>query len=488
MASLTVVATARDAVSSGLVESLGTLPSVASILLLGAEQVELRNSPKVAFLDADLFSGEGVSRVLDRTRDDYILGVFPGSHVRFVGRALDRFVSVARDSGAGLVYSDFVDEIAGEPHDHPLPDYQRGSIRDEFDFGPVIVVSKDEATKALKKHGGIDRGLRWGGFYDLRLKLSIESGILRIPEPLYSRTSADRGEGSSKQFDYVDPRNREYQLEMEAVATEHLKRIGACLPSHFEAVPQPDAGCQFDASIVIPVRNRERTIGDAVASALSQTGSLRFNVIVVDNHSTDKTTGIIRQLAERDPRLIHLIPAQTGLGIGGCWNEAIYSPSCGRVAVQLDSDDLYRDQNTLARMVRMFEEHQYGMVIGAYTIVDFDLKEIPPGLIDHREWTRENGRNNALRINGFGAPRAFWVPLLRQLGFPNVSYGEDYAVGLRISREYEIGRIYESLYYARRWEGNSDARLDRATANRYDTYKDRLRTIEIEARQRSNRQ
>ena len=240
------------------------------------------------------------------------------------------------------------------------------------------------------------------------------------------------------------------------------------------------------ASVVIPVRNRERTIAEAVRSALSQQANFDFNVIVVDNHSTDNTTAILAELAREDERLVHLIPQRRDLGIGGCWNEAIYSEHCGEYAVQLDSDDLYASEQTLAKVVAVFDEGQYAMVIGSYTIVNFDLKEVPPGLIDHREWTRDNGRNNALRINGLGAPRAFYVPLLRETGLPNVSYGEDYAAALRISREYEIGRIYESLYFARRWEGNSDAALPLQTANRYDYYKDYLRTVEIEARRRMN--
>jgi glycosyltransferase involved in cell wall biosynthesis len=234
---------------------------------------------------------------------------------------------------------------------------------------------------------------------------------------------------------------------------------------------------------VIPVRNRERTIADAVRSALGQRTGFAFNVLVVDNHSTDRTGALLEELAAQDPRVVRLVPDRTDLGIGGCWNHAVYSPLCGEYAVQLDSDDLYADEGTLERMVGHFQQGPYAMVIGSYTIVSFDLQEIPPGLIDHREWTRENGRNNALRINGLGAPRAFFVPLLRQIGLPNVSYGEDYAAALRISREYEVGRIYDPVYLARRWEGNSDAALPLATANRYDAYKDHVRTVEILARQ-----
>jgi glycosyltransferase involved in cell wall biosynthesis len=272
---------------------------------------------------------------------------------------------------------------------------------------------------------------------------------------------------------------------MEHIATAHLKRAGAYLEPQFEAVTLGAESFPVRASVVIPVRNRERTIRDAATSALSQKTDFQFNVIVVDNHSTDRTTEILSELADKNARLVHLRPSRRDLGIGGCWNEAIYSEHCGQYAVQLDSDDLYKDEHTLAKIIAKFDEG-YAMVIGSYSIVNFDLEEIPPGLIDHREWTRENGRNNALRINGLGAPRAFYVPVLRQTGFPNTSYGEDYAVALAVSRRYEIGRMYESIYFARRWEGNSDAALPLLTANRYDAYKDFLRTTEILARKKVN--
>ncbi len=350
----------------------------------------------------------------------------------------------------------------------------------------MILFSKRASDVAVTRHGPIDNRLRWAGLYELRLKLSIDSTALRIPEPLYTRIPADRRASGERQFDYVDPRQRDYQIEMEQVATEHLKRIGAYLAPEFRTPPRSEQDFPVRASIVIPVRNRERTVKGAVNSALSQRAPFEFNVIVVDNHSTDRTAEILQEIASRDDRLIHLRPPRNDLEIGGCWNEAIYSSHCGECAVQLDSDDLYTDENTLETIVAMFDEGPYAMVIGSYRIVNFELQEIPPGLIDHREWTRENGRNNALRINGLGAPRAFYVPVLRKIGFPNASYGEDYAVALRISRDYEIGRIYEPIYFARRWEGNSDAALPLATANRYDAYKDHLRTVEILARKRMN--
>jgi hypothetical protein len=336
----------------------------------------------------------------------------------------------------------------------------------------VVAVSLAAAREA-----GLETDLRWGALYDLRLRLSEKAPIVRIPEPLYAASAVE----ALSQFDYVDPRRREYQVEMERIATAHLLRIGAHLPPSFLSVAPPAEGFPVEASVVIPVRNRERTVKDAVSSALAQKASFPFNVIVVDNHSTDRTTEILR--AVDDPRLVHLVPERRDLGIGGCWNEAVSSPRCGRYVVQLDSDDLYAHDGVLSRVIEELRRGPYAMVVASYSMVDFALKEIPPGLIDHREWSRENGRNNALRVNGFGAPRAFDTAVLRRVGFPNVSYGEDYAVSLRISRDYEIGRIYESVYLCRRWEGNSDAALPRETQNRYDAYKDWLRTVEIAARQ-----
>jgi hypothetical protein len=475
------------------IRALAASPIVAAIFLGGSAGNRVpfvaQGASKIRILDAGLFSETGITRLLESTETSHLMLLLRGGAIHFAGdAAINRMLAVAQDSGAGLVYSDFTDDLAGSTETHPLIDYQPGSIRDNFDFGSAVLVSREAALSALKNHRDVDAAIRWGGFYDLRLKLSIDSELLRIPEALYRRTPVDTRETGARQFDYVDPSQREYQLEMERIATEHLKRIGAYLAPSFEELQPVAEQHPVRASVIIPVRNRERTIADAVQSAVSQKAPFDFNVIVVDNHSTDGTTRTVAGLARDHRNVVHLIPQRLDLGIGGCWNEAIYSPHCGSIVVQLDSDDLYAGEDALARIVQKFDEGPYAMVIGAYTIVNFDLEEIPPGLIDHREWSRDNGRNNALRINGLGAPRAFYVPVLREFGFPNTSYGEDYAVGLRISREYEIGRIYDSLYFARRWEGNSDARLDIATANRYDVYKDRLRTIEIRARQRKNRQ
>jgi hypothetical protein len=414
-------------------------------------------------------SSASIQRLLDAADSDVLFIGDPSVDIEPGPRMFDRMAQVMRETGAGWVYADAVG--------HPRIDYQRGSIRDRFDFGPVVGLSVQAARQS-----GFDSTWKWGGLYDLRLRISEKSAIVRIPEPLYNASLADAGPTNQKQFDYVDPRNRDYQIEMERIATAHLKRIGAWLPPHFEKVPVVAETYPVKASVVIPVRNRERTILDAVRSALVQRADFEFNVIVVDNHSTDRTTAMLRGIG--DSRVKHIVPQRRDLGIGGCWNEAIYSRECGQYAVQLDSDDLYLNEGVLRRIVAELEAGPYAMVIGSYTMVDFLLKEVPPGLIDHREWSRENGRNNALRVNGLGAPRAFNTSILRRIGFPNVSYGEDYAVALRISRDYEIGRIYDSVYLCRRWEGNSDSSLPLEVANRYDFYKDWLRTIEIQARTR----
>lgn len=420
---------------------------------------------EISYLDDH--SSAAIHRALAAANSDVLFLGDPRSTVEPGARMFARMAQVIRDTGAGIVFSDSTDR--------PRIDYQRGSVRDNFDFGSVIAISVPAARTA-----GVDPGWKWGGLYDLRLRLSEAAPIVRVPEPLYKAAPADIRPLAQSQFDYVDPRNREFQIEMERIVTAHLKRIGAWLEPRFKPIPPAPVEFPLKASVVIPVRNRERTIRDAVQSVLGQKTGFSFNVIVIDNHSTDDTTRILRGIG--DPRLRHIVPARGDLAIGGCWNQAIYSPDCGQYAVQLDSDDLYAGNSVLQRIVDALETGPYAMVVGSYTIVDFSLKEIPPGLIDHREWTRENGRNNALRINGLGAPRAFNTSVVRAIGFPNVSYGEDYAVALRISREFEIGRIYDSLYLCRRWEGNSDAALPIETANRYDHYKDWVRTVEIEAR------
>jgi hypothetical protein len=393
---------------------------------------------------------------------------------------LQRLQKGAEETGAAIVYSDYSE---GDENPHPLIDYQPGSLRDDFDFGAVVLLNKKHLAGMAARTKGETPDLKYGGWYDLRLRLAELGPVHRIPEPLYRLPLRPDRPSGQKVFDYVDPQNRDVQLEMEHVATEHLRRIGAYLDPP-TAKPIEDGGSfPVKASVVIPVKDRAKTIGDAVGSALSQKTSFDFNVIVVDNHSQDGTTKILADIAGRDRRLVHIIPERSDLVIGGCWNQAVFSVNCGRYAVQLDSDDLYAGTGVLERIVAEFDQRPYALVIGSYTTVDFDLNPLPPGLVDHREWTDANGHNNALRVAGLGAPRAFHVPTLRSVGFPNVSYGEDYAAVLQLCRTYRVGRIYDSLYWCRRWEENTDAELPIETSNRYNAYKDGLRTEEIIARQ-----
>ncbi len=434
----------------------------------------------------NLSGGVDLMAVLERCKADFILMVFPGQRIRLGSRALERFLEVACDTGAGLVYSDYYEESKdGAIVEHPVIDYQLGSLRDDFDFGPLAILSRHSIDHVVNYHSGLDQG-KGSGFYNLRLKISIDSKIIRLPEYLCSRFADPEKNRGERLFDYLRPESRENQIEMEKVLTGHLRRIGAFLEPRFERLRYRDL--PQTTSVIIPVKNRERTVGDAVNSALAQETRFDFNVIVVDNHSADRTPEILQKLAMEDSRLIHLLPSRKDLLIGGCWNEAINSPKCGTFAVQLDSDDLYAYTSALQRIVDKFNDGGYAMVVGAYRTTDINQKEIPPGIVDHREWTRKNGHNNLLRVNGMGAPRAFYTPLLRKHPFPNVSYGEDYAVALRLSRHYEIGRIFDPIYTCRRWEGNSDAGLSVEFRNRYDAYKDRLRTLEILARQKLNRE
>ena len=413
----------------------------------------------------------------------YIL-FYTGNHRLEMGMfACERIVGIADDTRADMLYADHyrlvMDSEGNEVRRrHPLIDCQKGALRNDFDFGNVLVFRTDSFKKAVSE---MTQDYEYAALYDLRLRMDK---IVHINEYLYTDVETDNRKSGEKQFDYVDPRNRAVQIEMEKVCTEHLKRIGAYLEPKFKEPGSCGLGGDFPvtASVVIPVFNRIRTVGDAVASALGQKCSFPFNVIVVDNHSTDGTTELLADLASKDGRLVHVVPERNDLGIGGCWNLAVHHGLCGEYAVQLDSDDVYSGPDTLQKIVDAFLEQKCAMVVGTYQMTDFQMNPIPPGIIDHREWTEDNGRNNALRINGLGAPRAFWTPLLRTINLPNTSYGEDYALGLRISREYRIGRIYDVLYCCRRWEGNSDAALDVEKVNANNLYKDRIRTWELEAR------
>lgn len=398
--------------------------------------------------------------------------------------ALDRIISIAEDTGADMLYADHYTVMEGEDgvarrFKHPLIDCQKGALRDDFDFGSVLVFRTRSFKRAVR---AMTQDYEWGALYDLRLRMKK---IVHINEYLYAEIETDGRKSGEKQFDYVDPKNRAVQIEMEAICTEHLKRIGAYLPPSFKDPDMEEFGNHefpVTATVVIPVFNRVRTVKDAVMSALGQKCDFPFNVIVVDNHSSDGTKELLDEI--EDARLIHVIPVKHDLGIGGCWNLAVHHELCGEYAVQLDSDDVYSGPDTLQKVVDAFRQQKCAMVVGTYQMTDFDMNPIPPGIIDHREWTEDNGRNNALRVNGLGAPRAFWTPLLRTINLPNTSYGEDYALGLRICREYRIGRIYDVLYCCRRWEGNSDAALDIEKVNANNLYKDRIRTWELEARMR----
>lgn len=392
--------------------------------------------------------------------------------------ALDRFVRLAGDSKAGMMYADSYTITEGKKSNAPVIDYQEGSLRDDFNFGSVLFFN----TEVLKKAAaGIDVHYTAAGLYDLRLRLSRIAPIVHINEYLYSDVTVDNRKSGEKIFDYVDPKNRGVQIEMEKACTAHLKAVGGYLEPKFDEIDFNKGNFEYEASVIIPVRNRIRTIRDAIRSVLSQKTDFPFNLIVIDNHSTDGTTEAIDEFKD-DPRLVHIVPQRDDLGIGGCWNAGVQHPKCGKFAVQLDSDDVYSDENTLAKMVAAFYEQKCAMVVGTYMLTDIDKNPIPPGVIDHKEWTPENGRNNALRINGLGAPRAFYTPVLREIHVPNTSYGEDYALGLAFSRHFQIGRVYDVVYLCRRWEDNSDAALDIVKMNNNNLYKDRIRTWELQAR------
>ena len=437
-----------------------------------------------------LESSNTVSSIAENTDADYVIICTKATPIRWGLYALERFLRTADDTGAVMVYSDHYSVQKGKLEKHPVIDYQAGSLRDDFDFGSLWLV---KAQNLLDYAAQQDRQeYQFAGLYDLRLYLSRVGEIFHINEFLYTEDELDTRKSGEKQFDYVNPRNREVQIEMEKACTHHLEKVGALVDTNYYRLPDFDEQeFEYEASVIIPVFNREKTIADAVKSALSQKTSFKFNVIVVNNHSTDRTGEILSEIAhemeERNDkqagRLVQIVPDRNDLGIGGCWNMAINSDHCGKFAVQLDSDDLYSSPKTLQKIVDAFHKQKAAMMIGSYRMCDFDLNTLPPGLIDHKEWTEDNGCNNALRINGLGAPRAFFTPLVRQIQFPNTSYGEDYALGLVFSRRYRIGRIYDELYLCRRWGGNSDAALSIDKVNANNLYKDRLRTMELKARQ-----
>lgn len=427
-----------------------------------------------------LESSNTIVSIVENTDADYVMICTRHTTIGWGNNTLERFLRVADDTDAVMVYADHYKMVEGKMEKHPVIDYQSGSLRDDFDFGSLWCIKAQALADYIAQPDREE--YQFAALYDLRLYLSRVGEIFHLNEFLYSEAELDTRKSGEKQFDYVNPRNREVQIEMEKACTQHLGKVGALIDTTFYR--QPDFGEQdfeYEASVIIPVFNREKTVADAVKSALGQKASFKFNVIVVNNHSTDRTGEILDEL--KVDNLIQIVPERTDLGIGGCWNEAINSSFCGKFAVQLDSDDLYSSPKTLQKIVDAFYKQKAAMIIGSYRMCDFDFNTLPPGLIDHKEWTDENGCNNALRINGLGAPRAFFTPLVRQIQFPNTSYGEDYALGLAFSRRYRIGRIYDELYLCRRWGGNSDAALSVEKVNANNLYKDRLRTMELKARQ-----
>lgn len=451
------------------------------ITLFSHSQLNVSGVDNSFILPAPVGAAEAVKFIQQNITDGYALVCVKPVDIVLGQNALKRLTAVAESTGAGIVYCNYRSNKGGIVENIPTIEYQEGSLRDDFDFGPLMLISA-EALRSVK----VD-DYNFAALYDLRLKISQKFRIFHLTEFLYTQVEREQGSAEDKQFGYVDPKNRAVQIEMEQAVTAHLKAIGAYVDADtHKLIDFSNCKDNFtaEASVIIPVRNRVKTIADAVNSVLAQETSFVYNVIVIDNHSTDGTSNILADLQKRDRRVIHLIPDADDLGIGGCWNYGVNNVHCGRFAVQLDSDDVYQDSSVLQTIVDEFHRQQCAMLVGSYTITNFNMEILPPGLIDHKEWTDENGANNALRINGLGAPRAFYTPVLRELQLPNTSYGEDYAMGLRISREWRIGRIYKSLYLCRRWDGNSDAALSIERQNANNFYKDQLRTIELLARKR----
>lgn len=470
------------------ISELLACPSIDQIFLLSAQpdiQIELPERCHLLLVSpAD--STDKYKEIAQHVNTPYTL-LYTQTHPFELGyMAIERMCDYLSAPQCCMVYADHYKVIQGERKPHPVIDYQLGSVRDDFDFGSLLMFRTETFKKAIDEIVAEDT-YQYSTLYALRLALSRYGELTHIREYLYTEAEIDLRKSGEKQFDYVDPRNRQVQIEREVVFTRHLKKMGAYLPPVKRTIDISKENFLYEASVIIPVRNRVRTIDDAIRSVLEQKTSFPFNLIIIDNHSTDGTSEIIEQY-KSNSKVIHLIPERTDLGIGGCWNLGINHPQCGRFAVQLDSDDLYSSPNTLQTIVDKFHQEQCAMVIGSYRMTNFALQTLPPGVIDHKEWTDANGHNNALRINGLGAPRAFYTPLLREIRVPNTSYGEDYALGLAFSRNYRIGRIYEVLYLCRRWEGNSDAALSTEKVNLNNSYKDSLRTLEIKIRQTMNKE
>lgn len=454
-----------------------------NIFLLSTQDTAAKTVLDCPILKVPALNSSETMRVIAQHADvDYILLYTKYSSLELGYFALERMIGISKDTNAGMSYADHYQVIGKERKSAPVIDYQKGSLRDDFNFGSVLLFNAKAFKESVSR---MKATYDAAGLYDLRLKLSQKYTLEHINEFLYSEVEEDTRKSGEKIFDYVDPKNRAVQIEMEKACTEHLKEIGGYLEPKFEKIEFSANNFEYEASVIIPVRNRIKTVKDAIESVLKQKTNFKFNLIVVDNHSTDGTSEAIASFASNDC-LIHVKPERHDLGIGGCWNVGVHHPKCGKFAVQLDSDDVYSDENTLQTMVDAFYEQNCAMVVGSYMMTDFNMNMIAPGIIDHKEWTPDNGRNNALRINGLGAPRAFYTPVLREIKVPNTSYGEDYALGLNFSRKYQIGRVYDVVYLCRRWEDNSDASLDIVKMNAHNTYKDRIRTWELEARLQLN--
>ena len=468
---------------SETVKGLRACEHVKSIYLLATEKNQEAVEGCELLPVTSLNASATLHAIADRSDADYTLLYTKYTTLELGYFALERMVRIADDSQAGMAYADSYHVTDGKQEKAPVIDYQYGSLRDDFNFGSLLLFNAAAFREAASR---MTTDFQFAGLYDLRLKLSQKASLVHINEYLYSEVENDNRKSGEKIFDYVDPKNRGVQIEMEAACTEHLKAIGGYLEPRFEKIAFDEGNFEYEASVIIPVRNRVRTIADAIESVLKQQTNFKFNLIIIDNHSTDGTTEAIDRFAA-DERVVHLIPERNDLGIGCCWNLGVHHPKCGKFAVQLDSDDVYKDEYTLQTMVNAFYEQNCGMVVGTYMMTDFHMNMIAPGIIDHKEWTPENGRNNALRINGLGAPRAFYTPLLRKVKVPNTSYGEDYALGLNISRRYQIGRVYDVVYLCRRWDDNSDASLSIEKMNANNLYKDRIRTWELQARVAMNK-
>ncbi len=469
-----------------LIKQLKHSDLIGEIFLLCNEKSDIFSPHTELINNGNINKTSTLKKLSDVIKSEFILFQIGNSILELNNITIEKFCYEAKNTNCEIVYSDFYEESDNIKIEHPLIDYQIGSIRDDFDFGHLVMINTNAFKKALKN---TQEDFHYAGFYDVRLKISenensfqenyLLKNICHIKEYLYKAKKIPQKADYEDQFTYVDPQYRLMQIEMEKAATEHLKTIGAFINPPLKEIAFDKTNFDYEASVIIPVKNRVVTIADAVKSALNQKTNFKFNVIVVDNHSTDGTTDILYKISKENRNLIHIIPERKDLLIGGCWEKAVHHPLCGRFSVQLDSDDLYKDEFTLQKIIDKFKEDKSAMVIGSYTLTDFELNVIPPGIIDHKEWTDDNGPNNALRINGLGAPRAFYTPLLRNISIPNVSYGEDYYLGITISREYKISRIYEPIYICRRWEGNTDASLSIEKSNKNNFYKDLIRSKEI---------